>query len=115
MTITDIMLACDTIECGYRIVELEGGEGFAFVWGNSEWCVGDDIPAEGIEGSTDREGAEVYGTFEMALDAWRDCADALGDCGRTDYVAQLLALAAGADERTPEQRFLESLGRGDAE
>lgn len=44
MKVSDVMVACDTVECGYRIVELEDGR-FAFVWGNIRAHVGDDVSA----------------------------------------------------------------------
>lgn len=80
MRVTDVELACDTIECGYRIVELEDGR-HAFVWGNIRAHIGDVLPDEMIDCGRSDRGIEVHDTYEDAESAWKDCAEALCQTG----------------------------------
>jgi hypothetical protein len=79
LRIAEIELACDTVECGYRIVRTEHGQ-HAFVWGNIRARIGDDLPREDAVRPTADRGIEVYESFDEATKAWRDCAVALQVC-----------------------------------
>lgn len=76
MVISDVLLACDTVECGYRVVELEDGR-FAFVWGNIAASAGDELPQGYADEPLAEKGIEVYRTYEEAIAAYRQCAEAL--------------------------------------
>jgi hypothetical protein len=75
MTIIDVCLACDTVECGYRIVELEDGR-FAFVWGNIRSAEGDELTMTEKE-STCGRGVSFHDNYDAAIRAWRECAECL--------------------------------------
>ena len=76
MKVTEILVACDAVECGYRIVELQDGR-YAFVWGNIRSCVGDVLPQEHVDAPLADRGVEVFDSYEAAEDSYRKCADAL--------------------------------------
>jgi len=76
MKITDVLVACDAVECGYRIVELDDGR-YVFVWGNVSASVGDELPPALTDSPTAEKGASVHATYEGALGAYRQCAEAL--------------------------------------
>jgi hypothetical protein len=91
--ITDVELAFDGMECGYRIVELEDDR-HAFVWGNISAHVGDVLPQELIDRPTGDKGIEVYDGFGEAIMAWNNCADALSDSGAHEAGGSMRLLAA---------------------
>lgn len=80
LQVTDVELTLDTMECGYRIVELESGE-HAFVWGNIRAKIGDILPADPIGDPTANRGISIHPTYEDAKRAWRDCGEALQQTG----------------------------------
>ncbi len=91
--ITDVCIACDVVECGYRIVELADGR-FAFVWGNVRAGVGDELPAALFDAPTADLGATLHDSYDAAEVAYRQCADALTDSGAARAGAELLSRLA---------------------
>lgn len=71
--VADVEIACDTIECGYRIVRLVNGQ-HAFVWGNIRSEKTNILPEDTGDGS---RGYSLHATYEDAIEAYRDCAEAL--------------------------------------
>ena len=80
MKVTDVLIACDTVECGYQIVELADGR-FAFVWGNVLACVGSELPKNLADSPLEEKGVEVFGSYEEAEKSYRNCAEALRETG----------------------------------
>lgn len=89
--IQDVILACDNVGAGYRVVEL-ANDRHAFVWGNIPACIGDSIPQEAVVAPTAAEGAEVYPDYEGAAAAYRRCADALSQTDDPTGAAMLALL-----------------------
>lgn len=99
LEVRDVVVYCDGVESGYRIVELYDGR-FAFVWGNIEARYGVVLPADrevasrfgghrGDRGDGDR-GWRAFATYEEAEAAYRECAAALGQV-RPSIEAEMLA------------------------
>jgi hypothetical protein len=88
MMVADVLVACDAVECGYRVVELADGR-FAFVWGNILAAAGDVLPEADAAGPVCERGVTVHATYEEAEAAYRRCADALSQY--TPLGAELLA------------------------
>lgn len=76
LTVTDVCVAADTVECGYRIAELADGR-FAFVWGNVRCRVGDTLPADLVADATAERGVSLHDDYAAAERAYRECAAAL--------------------------------------
>jgi hypothetical protein len=87
LKVTDVLVACDTVECGYRSVTLDD-RSFAFVWGNIRAHVGDVLPKELVDSPTAERGVEIAPTFTEA-------------CG--DYEADALALRLHGDENAARE------------
>lgn len=83
--VSEVLLALDATECGYRIVELECGE-FAFVWGNVPAKVGDVLS----ESAECEKGHEIYATAFDAKCAWARCAGALKHSGAERACAEMM-------------------------
>jgi hypothetical protein len=93
LIITDVELAYDGEECGYRIVELDDGQ-HAFIWGNIRSHVGDTLPNDAIESPEGKRGITLHDGFGDAVMAWNDCADALSDSGCMRAGGEMRLLAA---------------------
>jgi len=76
MKIADVLVACDSVECGYRIVELTDGR-YAFVWGNIRAHIGDVLPPEQAESPTAERGIELFDSYLDAKQSYCRCANAL--------------------------------------
>jgi hypothetical protein len=70
--ISEILICCDSVEHGYRIVELEDGR-FAFIWGNVACKVGACLG----EYATEAQGVKFFGSYGEAENAYREYADSL--------------------------------------
>ena len=95
MKVADVLVACDTVECGYRIVELEDGR-CAFVWGNIRAHDGDVLPADLVADATAEKGIQIFDgedADEDAIAAYRDCAEALSQCSASAGDEMLSRLA----------------------
>jgi hypothetical protein len=88
MIVADVLVACDAVECGYRVVELKDGR-FAFVWGNIRGHAGDVLPEAEAADPVCEHGVTVHATYEEAEAAYRRCAEALNQY--TPLGAELLA------------------------
>lgn len=74
--VSDVLIACDTVESGYRIVALDNSQ-FAFVWGNIPCREGDALPFEYIASPTSEKGVEIWNTYADARFSYRLVAMAL--------------------------------------
>lgn len=77
--VTGVEIACDAVECGYRIVEVctPTQPRHAFVWGNISARIGDVLPLDAIDHPTADRGITIHPSYEEAERAYCECADAI--------------------------------------
>jgi hypothetical protein len=88
--IASVLVKCDNVECGYRIVRTQDDR-YAFVWGNIEARVDDTLDPNAVLSPTGDQGITIHDTYEEAEQAYNDCADALEASGGARAAEELRA------------------------
>lgn len=102
-----VVFANDQHEAGYRIVRLDTGQ-YAFVWGNIRARVGDTLPQDLIDNSTDEKGITLHKRQIHAEAAYIECALAIAQCNES-IGQSMLRLLLCPDKPKASNAYVEDL------